>query len=237
MKYTVVCIGDNHLPFLNKRTFTRIVDEVIPGVSAGHGKRNLIVIDMGDKFDQFSQKKFPGKMLSPRDEFKEAREMAEEMWALIRKRAPRAKCFQLRGNHDVRAYKRLMEKAPELEPFFSDRAAYEFDGVQTIHDPKEALKIDNTIYTHGHRNKLELHLKDFQYLHNVVIGHLHTAKIHFERVGSQKGAIRYAACAGWIGNAFSDALNYRNMNQYFTWTQGVLLIESGWPRFIGLEDE
>lgn len=216
---------------MNKRTFTKIADEIIPAF------KPQVIVDQGDKFDQFAQSKHTGKLMDPQTEFREAREQAEEMWHLIRKRAPsNCKHFQLKGNHDIRAYKRCLEKAPELLPFLDTKSAWEFDGVTTVQDPKEVLKIRNTVFTHGHRSKLELHLKDFQYMHNVVIGHLHTAKIHFERVGSQKGKIRFAACAGWIGDPFHEALNYRNLNKYFTWTQGVLLIEDDWPRFIGLED-
>lgn len=223
----ILCIGDNHLPFLNKSAFTWITDEIIPSF------KPHLVIDQGDKYDQFAQKKFPGKMIDPQSEFLEARQMAEEMWGLIRKRAPRAKCFQLRGNHDARAYKRLMEKAPELLPFFNDQPAYQFDGVETIHDPADELVIDDILFTHGHKTKLEPHLNDFQFMYNVVIGHLHTSDIIHRRVGALKGKLRWAACAGTICDPFAGPLMYRPMKRFFDWTAGVLLIEDGWPKFVG----
>lgn len=190
---------------------------------------------MGDKYDLFAQSKFPGKQIDPQSEFLQAREMAEEMWRIIKKRAPQAKCFQLRGNHDLRAYKRIMEKAPECMPFFDQTTPWNFPGVETIQDTKQELIIDNTLYTHGHRGKLEDHFKDVQYMHNIVIGHLHTAHQVYERVGAMKGKIRWAACAGYIADPFHDCLNYRPLNKYFKWTQGCLLINDGWPKFVGFE--
>lgn len=225
----VLCIGDNHLPYLNRRSFTLIADQVIPYF------KPEIIIDMGDKYDLFAQKKFAGKMVDPKDEFLEARNMAEQMWSIIRKRAPEAKLFQLKGNHDMRAYKRLMEKAPECAPFFDGLSAWQFPNVETVNDPKDELIIDNTLYTHGHKSTVGAHLADIQYMHNVVIGHLHTAAQVYERVGAIKGKLRWAACTGYIGDPFSEALNYRPMNRYFKWTQGCLLVDHGWPKFVGFE--
>lgn len=227
----ILCIGDTHLPFFKTSVFTRLESEVIPAL------RPDVIIQMGDLFDQFAQKKFPGKLINPQDEFIEARVMAEEFWRIIQKRAPKAKCMQIKGNHDMRAYKRLMEKCPELLPFFNDSKPYQFNGVETVDDVRDEIIIDNIFFTHGHKSKLKDHLVDVQYMHNVVIGHLHTAQIHYERVGALNGVTRWAACAGYLADPFHDSLVYRPLKKYFTWTHGVLLIEEGSPKFIPLGEK
>lgn len=224
----VLCIPDTHLPYLNKAAFTIVIDRIIPKF------KPHIIIQMGDLYDLTSWSRFPKSQLNPKDELLEARACAEEMWRIMRKRAPRAKCFQLVGNHDAstRVRKLMLSKAPELEPFISINHLYQFPHVETINDPKEELIIDNWLYTHGHRNKVELHLQDIQFMHNIMMGHLHIGQDHFVRVGALKGKIRAASCCGLMANPFHPSLVYRPLVKYFKWTTGVSQVEDGWPKFI-----
>lgn len=221
----ILCLGDTHCPYINKRALTKVIDEIIPGL------KPQIIIQMGDLYDLYSWSRFPKKQLNPRDEILEARACAEEMWSAIRKKAPKAKLFQLLGNHDrTRVDKVVQSKAPELEPFLNATQFWQFDHVQLINDAKETLEIGNLLFTHGHRTKLKDHLKDISYSKNIIIGHLHTAEIYFERTGSE---IRWAACAGSLCDPMHENLVYRPLRRYFSWTPGVLEITDNWPRFIG----
>lgn len=228
MSKRILCIGDNHLPYVNKEVFHKIVKEVIPSF------KPHIIVDQGDKFDLYSFSRFPAKVIDPKREFEEAIILAEDMWKQIRKAAPKAKCYQLKGNHDSRAYLRMMEKAPHLESLINFQSPWEFKGVETIHDVTEPLIIDDIMFMHGHKTKIGAHLVDIQYAKNIVIGHLHTAGIHIERVGMKDGLVRWEACAGYIADPYHFALSYRPLKKFFKWTHGVLLIENNVPRFLPL---
>lgn len=230
MKKRILVIGDVHAPFIDKRVFSRIIDDVVPGF------KPHIILQIGDAFDLASWSRFPKAQRDPESEILEAVACMSEFWEVLKKRAPRAKRVQLLGNHDKqRVEKLVLSKAPELKPFVKLDQFYEFPGVETHQDAREPFIVDDIAFTHGHRTKLALHLQDFQYKYNVCIGHLHTAQTHYERVGGpMSNVIRWAHCAGYVADPFSEQLNYRPLNKYFKWTQGVTLIEQGWPTFRGL---
>lgn len=61
----------------------------------------------------------------------------------------KTRLIQLTGNHDARAYKILIAKAPELEHMMDFKGPYQFKGVQTLHDSKDEFCFDGVLYTHG----------------------------------------------------------------------------------------
>lgn len=223
-------LGDIHAPHIDKRVFTRIIDEVIPRY------KPELILQIGDLYNLGAWSRWPKKQVNPKDELLEGRMVAESIWKSIQLRAPKARLIQLLGNHDKpRLEKLVLSKAPELEPFIQVDHLWQFPGVETFIDAKEPFILGDTLFTHGHRSKVEDYLKDFQYRYNVVVGHHHVAKIVYERIGGMfNQETRWCACAGLIGNPFDGEMNYRPLNKFFKWTQGVLLIEEGNPRFIPL---
>lgn len=227
-KYRVAVVGDLHFPF-HKASILRLIFNLLEKVQPD------IIVQAGDLYDQISFSRFARRMfMTPDEEMGEARIFAESFWDRCRTLCPNAKLFQLKGNHDMRRLKSIIEKSPEHFGELNHDDMFKFHMVETIHDVQEALIINDIAYFHGHR-KFGDHLKDVQYQHHVVCGHLHRGATHFERIGAQKGKIRWEANAGYVGDPFHEALNYRPLKKYFTWTHGLLLIEDQWPSFIPLE--
>ncbi len=160
--------------------------------------------------------------------------MADEMWKIIRKKAPKAKLFQLLGNHDERPYKRLIEKAPELEPFIDLKSAWHFPKVETINDTKDELIIDGIVFIHGFRTKHGAHLPDYDYLH-VTHAHTHRANIHAQRTGKlSRAKTAISMDVGYLANPFSEGLLYRASRRFFTWTHAVGTWDGHDPKLIFL---
>lgn len=220
----VLAIGDMHLPWIKRRTVNAIYDAV-------EQHKPDVIIQMGDLYDMFSQTRFAKTMslYTPDREIEVAREGAEEFWHRIQKIRRKAKCIQLKGNHDDRPYKRMLEKAPELQPFFSTKQVFTFDNVETIYDTFEELIIDKTLYTHGHYSKLGAHMR--YYLKNVVCGHSHSGGLHVENIHEH---ILWELNVGYVADKMAVPLRYRP-TKTVKWTQGYGLIDEFGPRFIPLE--
>lgn len=220
----VTCIGDLHFPYHSKGCATWIADKHIP-----KHKPKVIVV-MGDLYDYISFSRFPKRItITPRDECVQARETAEEYFRLLKKRAPKSKIFLIRGNHDERLIKHVVAKAPELEHLIDYKSLWEFNGVETIHSPKEVLDIEGIKYTHGHK-KHGTHLAEMDYPRGVVHGHDHRGQITWSRIG-RKNKLCFEAGTGFVGDPFNEHLVYRPLNKYFKWTLGVMNIEEGIPIF------
>lgn len=226
--HSICPIGDDHFPFCHKPSGSLILDFI-------EAKKPDIVVKLGDTYDMSSFSRFaPRLTLSGREELIMGRQGAEEHWWSIKKLVPHAKCFQLKGNHDIRPILRLWEHNKDIGALVDGvfDKYWHFDGVETIDDPADELIIDDILFTHGHRTKIGDHLKSIQYMHNVVTGHLHRGGTVFERVGALKGMTRWELNAGYWGDPFHKALLYRPMKKYFTWTQGIGWIENRWPQFV-----
>jgi predicted phosphodiesterase len=220
----ILCIGDAHSPFIHIPSARRAIT---------YASDADIIIQMGDLFDLFGQSRFPKRLfMTPAEEISEGRILAEEMWKKIRKEAPKAKLFQIKGNHDERASKRMLEKAPELEPFCRFDDFWTFDGVETIQDSRDHLEINGTVFTHGHRSKIGDLIQECDFM-NVVAGHSHTGGVYYRRLKS--GKIAWELNCGYIANPFDEALVYRPMKGFFRWTHGVGWIDAQGPRFIPFE--
>lgn len=186
---------------------------------------------MGDKYDLLSFSKFPRRLIhTPKDEIEEARQLALSMWDRLQRASPRnAKCFQLKGNHDQRAYKRVLEKLPEIECLIDFKSLWSFSRVETIYDDQQTLELKRIHFLHGFRTKIGDHLKQLEFK-NCVTGHLHRGGVVYHRLDT--GKIVWEANAGYIGDPFSEALNYRNTKRFFSWTHGCLVIDEQGPKFI-----
>lgn len=219
----ILVIGDAHFPFVNNDALNacyHIIENEKPDV----------ICQNGDLKDQYSYSKFPRSLnvYTPQAEDELSDIMAREMWAKIRKLAPKAELFQLTGNHDSRALKRVVEKWPEGEHIV-ERAMQEkmtFDGVTTIRSQKEELVINDIVFIHGHYGKLGAH-RDYNRT-NVVCAHSHKGGVDYR---SYDGKVFWELNAGYVGDPYSKALTYRHQ-RFHNWTHGCGLIDKYGPRFV-----
>lgn len=220
---TVLAIGDLHLPFVNKSALQKVIN-------ISKDLKPDIIIQLGDLFDHFAHSKYPRShnLMTPRREVEKAREMAEKMWFDLQKINPKASCYNLTGNHDSRPYKRILERYPEIERMVSFKELYTFNGVTTIHDPREPLEIEKVLYMHGHYTGLGKHANF--YLQSVVCGHTHVGGVVFFQ---KKGKILFEMNAGMLADIDSIPLSYTPMKLNKT-TLGIGLIDYLGPRFIPL---
>ena len=225
----IIAIGDNHLPFLAKPVWTWILESII----GPFADDILAIVDMGDKYDFASFSRFPKRMsITPADETSLAKKMATQMWADVQKIAPGAKCYQLKGNHDERLAKRVIEIMPEVEHLIDYKSLWTFDGVETVHDSHSPLVIGDWTFIHGHTH-FGGHLKALDFSTNVVTGHTHTGGVINHRINHfDNPKILTELNCGFIGNPFNENLIYRPMGKFFKWTWGVGMIDPMGARFI-----
>lgn len=239
----IASLGDPHCPFLHVPTFDKLILD-IEARKRLYGCPPYALVWHGDSFDLFALSKFPRRIrLSPDDELNFARVQMEQCWTRLRKVCgPRTKFFLLKGNHDERAYKRALEKQPEILPFLEVglHGLYSFQDngwkVETIHDSKQELEMEGIIFIHGHRTKWLAHLREFNYM-PVVYGHTHRGGVLGYRISyrGKTGEHTWEANPGYLANPFDPELMYRPMKRFFDWTWGWLVIEDRQPtfRFLG----
>lgn len=228
-KFPIVVIGDAHFPFINVDILTwiyQMIDAIKPGQ----------VVQIGDLYDYFAMSRFPRSLntYSPDEEVRLGREMACDLWRTVQKLAPGAECYQILGNHCIRPMKALIAKAPELEPFMREKFKehFEFDGVTTIHDPRQELYLGNTIFQHGYRSKLGEHAMHNQM--STVCGHSHVGGcLYFPlyKPGGKSKIIFEANAGLGPGDPESKALGY-TPQKITKWTQGILIIYEEGPMFV-----
>lgn len=224
MKYpTTLAIGDTHFPF----TIWRSVDRIVEAAAA---LKPANIVQLGDLYDLYAFSKFPRShnVYTPLQEIQNGRRLAETFWARLRKAAPKAKCFQLKGNHDARPYKRIVEACPELEAHLTLDRLWVFDGVETLKDDKDDLVIRKVLYMHGFR-KHGTHV-----VHNgisTVCGHLHTGGVVYVRRGKET---LWELNAGYLGNPHCTPLGYTPQRRFSSWTHGYGLVDERGPRFVPL---
>ncbi len=223
--FTVLGIGDTHFPFAHWRTLDAIVKataEIKPDV----------VLQLGDLLDMFSFSRFSGTVnaYTPRQEMKLGRRDAEHFWSRLKKAAPKAKRWQLIGNHDERPHKQLLGKAPEFEDFVVPalQQLFQFDGVETMPDEAEELMIQGVCYQHGFRG-FGQHVRNNGV--STVTGHLHKGGVVYMRLGKKT---LWEANAGYCANPHTCAMSYARQRRFATYTQGYFLSDARGPRFVPL---
>lgn len=226
---TIVAIGDIHFPWHSRRTLAaimKIIKEVKP----------TIVVQIGDLYDLFAFSRFPRtqNIYGPQQELKLARKDAEIFWATVKANAPRATCYQLWGNHELRAVKRALENAPELEHFVKHgvKSLMEFSGVDLVADDREVLMIDGVGYHHGYRTALGAHARSN--LCSMVVGHTHRGGVIPVKLEHKT---IWELNVGFCANRFAVPLSYGEQRRFSNWTLGVGIIDHLGPRFVPLETE
>lgn len=223
-------IGDVHFPFHHKIVFPLALYYVLKG---GYD----YVVQIGDLMDQFSASKFPRSFncFTPKHEKQWSRYYAEMMWGFIHAHLPKAEKFQIKGNHDVRPERRVIEKAPEFETDLEEsiREHYTFDNVKTLHDAREELYIDDVCFLHGYYAGIAGKHAEFN-LKNVVCGHTHRGGTVFVRNQGHDGGTIFEANAGYLADPFSRGLAYSLQKRATRWTWGILTIDRYGPKFVPL---
>lgn len=216
-------ISDLHFPFVNKRVleaFYRYVET---------NKPDYVVIN-GDAWDMYSHAKFPRShnVFTPREEQRLSRQMNEEFWTQVKKAHPGAKCYQLIGNHDLRPMKRVLESYPEAEDWIAEKLKelFTFDGVHTIHDPREELILGDVAIFHGYRSQLGAH-RDYT-LYSTVNGHTHKGGVVWRTI---RGGMLFELNSGLGGDPEGKGLTY-SPQKITNWTTGFGAIDEYGPRFI-----
>lgn len=220
----ILVVGDCHFPFSNHETLLKII-------TFAKNEQPDVIVQIGDLYDLFAMSKFPRSMnvSTPAQEIEDARNWAEWFWAEIRKDT-KATCYQIKGNHDQRASKRIIEKLPEIACLMRGLdELFNFPGVSTIKNDRDELEIDDIIFIHGYKSRLGDHMRFMN--RNVVCGHSHRGGVVFQN--SYQNKILWELNAGFCADVSTVPLQYTP--QKFThWTQGFGYIDSNGPRFCPL---
>lgn len=219
----LAAISDIHWPFSSARVveaFLRWIEREQPS----------IVLINGDAWDMYSHAKFPRShnVFTPREEERLARAANEQFWKDVKALVPKADCYQLLGNHDVRPMKRILEVYPEAEDWIAERLKqlFTFEGVKTIHDAREELMFGDVMVHHGYRSKLGDH-RDYALL-NSINGHTHRGGSVFRRI---RGQVLWELNCGLAGDPEAKGLTYTSQ-KINDWTPGFGWLDQWGPRFI-----
>lgn len=221
----VLVIPDQHFPFVNKKALARLI-EVAKEIQPTH------IVNVGDTYDMYSFSRFARSMdvMTPKQEMKKGRQMAEKMWADLQAAAPKAKCFQVLGNHEDRIYKKIMNVAAEYESIIEEpiRKLLTFPNVYTLKSSKSELVINDIVFIHGWSTSAGFHVRYF--MQNVVHGHTHRGSVQFV---AHKGKTLWELDCGFIADQNSLPLEYRE-TKTSQWHIGFGLVDKHGPRFIPL---
>lgn len=217
----VIFIPDTHFPFEDKKAIKKVM-ALIKKEKPTH------IVQAGDLLDLYSFSRYEksANFTNPKSEFMEGLKRATKFWEDVRKVAPKAKCYQLIGNHEDRLSKYIGRNAPELEGMVSIVEKMQFKGVETLESSKDHLIIDKVVYTHGHYTKLGDHAKFYR--KSCVHGHSHRVGIWYEQ--TIDGLIWEMDC-GYLANEKALPLQY-TQSKFSKWTKAVGIIEDGQPRLI-----
>lgn len=204
-------IGDTHFPFAHQPTLEKIY-------RFAEKEKPEYIIQLGDLQDQFSHSRFPASknFYKPDEEMQLARKQSIDFWLELKKACPSAQCYQITGNHDLRALKLVLNSAPSLEGLVRESLLklYEFEGVTTIHDYREELIIQDVMMHHGYMSKNGMQ-RDFV-MQNLASAHTHRGEVSFRPL---KKKIITHLNAGFAGDEESKACSYTSQKTT-GWTLG-----------------
>jgi predicted MPP superfamily phosphohydrolase len=224
MRTKVIAIGDFHAPFHHRAALSWVLATI-------EEEQPEVVVQMGDLYDLYGFSKYPRShnIMTPNAEMDEARAHAEFLWSEVRRLSRGVSCYQLMGNHDDRAMKRIIERSPEHERFVYDgvKEFYSFEGVTTVDDSSEELEIDGVLYHHGHRSQIGQHAAWNRQC--TVNGHLHRGGVVYSQ---EKAGTIWELNAGWLGDREAPVFSYHSQKKRHGTTLGLGLVDSNGPRFM-----
>lgn len=227
----IVSIPDMHAPWGSLKYILYIRD-FIKAFKPTH------IVNIGDLYDLYNYSRYAKSFKSkrtPQQEDIDGREQAQMMWELFRKAAPKAQCFQLKGNHCIRMQKRILEKDNSFEHIIDEYVSklFTFDGVKTLEDDRSELVINDILFIHGYYSNLGDHMK--QNRQSTVVGHSHRGGVVTLRHGDDT---LFELNCGHIADDTQLPFSYTPQRTTF-WTPGFGVIEELKnnvisPRFIPL---
>jgi predicted phosphodiesterase len=169
---TIFIISDLHVPFMNEI----YIEKMLKAIAL---EKPDYVVQIGDAFDLYSFSRFAktANLATPNEEFIRGKMLVEKLWKTIQKIAPKAKLYQLSGNHESRLTSRLINNAPELEPFVDFQKPFEIKGVTRLTSAREFLELENIIFCHGYFSPSGAHVRHFA--KSVVFGHSHRGRVEW----------------------------------------------------------
>lgn len=206
-------LGDFHLPWWHEESIS-IIYAVAEYLYSIYDER-LHIVQLGDLYDMYSWAKFPKSIITynPKEEIEISFKLATTFWQTINKLAPGAKKVQLRGNHDERAHKRVIESTPANEPFFSVSKYFVFENVKTIFDAREILKIGDLNIHHGFASGPGAHISK---LRTNAHGHTHRGGIMQKKI---EGKWYSELDCGYLGDISKKCFHYTPVKEP-GWTLG-----------------
>ena len=219
----IAVISDIHWPFENAPLIKAFIEFV------AEFKPEYVVLN-GDAWDLYSYSKYPRShnLFTPKEEERLARERNEKFWRDVKLAAPKAECIQTLGNHEARPLKRVIESVPTMEhwveKYFED--LFRFDGVRTILNAREEVRIADILIFHGYRSQLGAH-RDYT-LMNCINGHTHRGGAVFKQLRDE---VIWELNSGVAGDPHSKGLSYMPQ-KIVEWTPGWGAVDEYGPRFI-----
>lgn len=222
MPHKILIAGDCHFPAASNDALAKLY-------SLARILKPTIIVQIGDLYDLFSHGRFPRShnIMTPAKEIEQGYEDASRFWKQLQKASPKAKCFQLIGNHDERPKKMVIRVAPELESLMNFKQIFDFPSVEVSDSERDELIIDQILFMHGFRSKLGDHVRNN--LMSTVVGHSHHGGVYYQRLGNKT---LYELNCGFLGNANAPALSYTRQRKISNWTLGAGLITELGPQFV-----
>jgi predicted MPP superfamily phosphohydrolase len=221
-------LGDLHMPY-------HCVKTVEAAIECAKQLRPDLIVQVGDLNDQYCFSRYPRSTDhdTPKQELLKAKKEAAEMWKRLQKASPKAVCYQLLGNHDIRLNKRIMEKLPELYDLLDFGSMFQFKDVNTLASDRDILNVtlngENISFHHGFLSKLGDHVKFFQ--NSCIVGHSHRPGIVYEPI---HGRLLYEFNVGYMGNPAAHVFKYGATVKQ-KWGRGFGVMDSKGPRFVSTE--
>jgi predicted phosphodiesterase len=212
----VFVISDTHFPFNSKKAYAKVLGFI-------KEERPDAVVQIGDLLDQYMFSKY-GKSpkFTPEQDIVKGLADAKSMWATIAKFVPKAKLYQILGNHDVRISKRISEVLPALSSIYSPLALYDFPGVKVMKSDRDYLVLDKVVYCHGWLSKSIDHAKHFN--QPTVHGHRHRPTVEVD------GPL-WSMDVGYLADDKTLPLSY-TASKFSRWRKACGVVEDGLPRLI-----
>lgn len=219
-KKRVVILGDLHEPWSAD-------DAVSMALYYIEKLKPNVVIQAGDSLDNFSTGRFAKKLfITPKDEAQRGYLRMCSLWDKIKKLVPKAELYLLMGNHDIRPITKMVNFAPELEPFIELYKYFTYPGVTTIKNPRDPLIIENIAYIHGFLTKLGDHAKKLGM--PVVHGHTHRGGL-LKFKHDHKWT--FELDVGYLGDPTKPCFHYTPMRE-IKWSHGIGLIDTWGPVYL-----
>lgn len=221
----ILAIGDCHFPFVH-------VDKALYIVELAKELKPNAIVQIGDLYDMYTFSRFARSVdyITPREELMEGKKMATDFWQSLQAAAPKAKCFQLRGNHSARIEKLIQAKAPEYESLIEGpiSALTEFKNVIDLKSSRSELVLNDIVFVHGWSTKPGFHMNYFG--QSVVCGHSHHGGVVFK---AQKTKPLFELNCGHIADDSQLPLEYGE-TKTTSWISGCGWYDEKGPRFINV---